>query len=266
MFDLITTYYKAAEPEREAENMQCLLNNLDHPLIERVHLFLQSSDLPNESKHNKLHFIKHGKRPTFSELFAYGNTLSPNTIKIVANSDIFFDDSLQLVNKALRKWDVLALTRWDLGRENQLSFFANFKSQDTWMFRKNLPLTNLGDFFIGQYGCDNRLLFELKSNGLKIGNPSFDLKTIHIHNSGLRNYLKDPNYMFVKHPYGYINPHYLDTINIKKFSNKNFVLLKYQYFKSVKNNTLFSVNFNYYQRIFAFFKMKFYAYLTNKTS
>jgi hypothetical protein len=264
MFELITTYYKAAEPEREAENLQCLVNNLKHPLISRINLFLQSNERPYLFHNDKIHYVQHGSRPTFSELFEYGNKIGNKVFKIVANSDIYFDETLELAAKALNKWDVLALTRWDCGSNNELNFFANFKSQDTWIFRDKLPHTELGAFFIGQYGCDNRLLFEFKNCGLKVGNPSFDLKTIHLHNSGFRNYLKDPNYQFVKEPYGYITPHYLNKNKFTKFKNKNFVNLNYQYYKSAKNNTLPSVHFNYHQRLVAFIKTKFYAFLTNK--
>ena len=46
MFQLITTYFKSKEPEREAENLECLLQNINNPLIEVVHLFLQGTDFP----------------------------------------------------------------------------------------------------------------------------------------------------------------------------------------------------------------------------
>jgi hypothetical protein len=257
MFELITTYYKAAEPDREAENVQCLVNNLNHSLIVRVHLFLQSSDVPNVSTNNKLHFLEHGKRPTFSELFAYGNTIENNTIKVVANSDIFFDDSLHLAKKALQKWDILALTRWDLGENSSLNFYNNFKSQDVWMYKKRIE-PDIGRYHIGRHGCDNRLVYEFKSRNYKIANPSLSIKTIHIHQSASRSYFDDPNYEFVKPPFGYLLP---DSLNerLEGINKYNYVRVRYQYNKSRSNQTLPGVKFPIFIRIWAFILSKYYA-------
>ena len=257
MFELITTYYKATEPEREAENIQSLQNNLNHPLIERVHLFLQSSDLPNISKLDKLHFIEHGKRPTFSELFAYGNSLTTNIIKIVANSDIYFDNSLQLAEKALQKWDVLALTRWDLKENGSLEFYNNYKSQDVWICKKQIK-PDIGSYHIGRHGCDNRLVYEFKSKNYQIANPSLSIKTIHIHQSALRSYFDNPNYEFVSPPFDYLLPVSFDE-KLKGIFKHYFLRARYQYHKSLSNQTLPGVTNSKFQRIWAFVLSKYYA-------
>ena len=79
MIQLITTYFKSKELEREAENLECLIENLKNPLIEVVYLFLQSNECPN-IENSKLKLISHGSRPYFSDLFTYANNL--NGIKI----------------------------------------------------------------------------------------------------------------------------------------------------------------------------------------
>lgn len=257
MFELITTYYKAAELEREAENMQCLVNNLNHPLIKRVHLFLQSRDLPNVSNHNKLNLVEHGKRPMFSELFAYGNTLGTDVIKVVANSDIFFDDSLQMAQTALQKWDVLALTRWDLKENGSIEFYNNYKSQDVWIYKKQIK-PDIGCYHIGRHGCDNRLVYEFKSKEYKIANPSLSIKTNHMHQSALRPYFDDPNYEYVLPPFGYLLPESLDKkleTTIKYFYFK----VRYQYYKSQFNQTIPGVKHSIMIRIWAFILSKYYA-------
>jgi hypothetical protein len=259
---LITTYYKAKEPERELENNECLHQNIENPNIHQIHLFIQGSDEPKQHNHQKVKIIKHGRRPTFNELFQYANSLNKEDIKIVANSDIYFDITIKKCSEALKKWDVLALTRWDVSPEKQLHFFNNFKSQDTWVFKKNIP-QNIGNFFIGQYGCDNRLLHEFVSNGCTVGNPSFSIITHHLHNSGLRNYLLDPNYEYVKEPYGYVLPRYLKS-TLQQYLNFNFVSLRYQYHKSRKNNTLLGKNYNIIERAYSLIAMKLFAFLTNR--
>lgn len=262
MFELITTYYKASEPEREAENMQCLVNNLNHPLIDRVHLFLQSSTQPHIPKSDKLKFVQHGKRPTFSELFSYGNTLRFNINKIVANSDIYFDDSLKLANKALQKFDVLALTRWDLKENGVLDFYNNFKSQDVWIF-KSIIEENIGNYHIGRHGCDNRLVYEFKKNKYKIANPSFDIRAIHVHESDLRSYFKDPNYEFVLPPYNYLLPSSVSG-RITKQHKFNYYESRYRYFKSISNNSLSGVNYLMVIRLYSFCISKYYAQMLKR--
>jgi len=262
MFQLITTYYKANEPEREAENIQCLLNNLSHPLIERVHLFLQTESKPNVPEHVKLHYINHGKRPTFSELFEFGNKIEYNGIKIVANSDIYFDDSLQLATNALQKWDVLALTRWDLKENGSLEFYNNFKSQDVWIFQKHI-LRTIGEYHIGRHGCDNRLVYEFENQKYKIANPSFDIYAIHVHESGLRSYFRDSNYEFVSPPYKYLLPISVDGIITRQNKFKYFDS-RYRYFRSLSNNTLPGVNHSIVIRLVSFWISKYYAQMVKR--
>jgi hypothetical protein len=257
MFEIITTYYKAIEPEREEENIQCLINNLKHPLITGVHLFLQSKEFPNVTQNDKLTYVEHGRRPSFSELFGYGNTLGANTIKVVANSDIYFDDTLRLVGKALKKWDVLALTRWDLREDGTLDFYNNFKSQDVWIFQKQIK-HSIGNYHIGRHGCDNRLVFELKNYKYKIGNPSFSIKAIHVHQSALRSYFNNPNYERVPAPFGYVLPISLNG-RVNGSQKRNFINGRYRYYKSLSNGTLPGVDSTVFTKIWAFILSKYYA-------
>lgn len=265
MFELITTYYKASEPEREAENIQCLQKNLNHPLIEKVHLFLQSSDLPNVSKADKLNFIEHGRRPIFSELFLYGNSLSRNNIKIVANSDIYFDNSLQLAKKALKKWDVLALTRWDYSENGSHDFYNNFKSQDVWIFKSFID-ESIGNYHIGRHGCDIRLAYEFKKRKYKIINPSLSIKTIHIHSSGLRPYFEDPNYEYVSPPYLYLLPTYLNNFReLDEDKIKKFRKARYRFYRDVYLNQFTDSRINtFFGRFIALLRFKYYAFFINE--
>jgi hypothetical protein len=265
MFELITTYYKAADPEREAENLQCLVNNLNHPLIERVHLFLQSSNRPNLSRHDKLNFVFHDKRPTFSELFAYGNSLNVDIIKVVANSDIFFDDSIKLAVQALQKWDVLALTRWDYSENGSHDFYNNFKSQDVWIF-KNFIDESIGNYHIGRHGCDIRLAYEFKNRKYKIINPSLSIKTIHIHSSGLRPYFEDPNYEYVSPPYLYLLPTYLNNFReLDEDKIKKFRKARYRFYRDIYLNQYTDSRKNtFFGRFIALLRCKYYAYFINK--
>jgi hypothetical protein len=233
------------------------LNNLSHPLIEKVHLFLQTEYTPNVPANVKLDFVEHGRRPTFSELFEFSNKIGNTVIKIVANSDIYFDETLKLASEALERWDVLALTRWDLNEDNSLKFYNNFKSQDVWIYQKQIRPV-IGCYHIGRHGCDNRLVYEFKSENYRIANPSLSIKTIHVHQSALRSYFDDPNYEFVLPPFGYLLP----VVIYEKLAGNikhDFLMSRYQYYKSQSNKTLPGVKLSLFNLIWAFILAKYYA-------
>ena len=69
------------------------------------------------------------------------------------------------------------LTRWDLTKDNNTVFYNKYHSQDSWIFKCQID-ENIGNFFIGQAGCDNRLLYELKQAGFCFKNPSYSIKSV----------------------------------------------------------------------------------------
>jgi hypothetical protein len=265
MFLLITTYYQSTEPEREAENLECLKQNINNPLIERIYLFLQGNDFPEiVDIDSKIKYLNFGKRPFFSDLFAFANTIENNKIKIVSNSDIYFDGSLIYSNDILDKFDVITLTRWDSLGNGELDFYNNFKSQDVWIFSKRIKDT-IGKFHIGRHGCDNRLIFELNENKYKVANPSFSIRAIHLHRSDLRSYFNDPDYEYVKAPYGYVLPTYLNKGDLNsKVLKKQFYFTRYSYYRALRGNKLPGLHLGLISRLMGLVAEKFYAIKVKK--
>ena len=260
---LITTYYHTSEEERSSENLECLRNNIENPLIKCIHLFLQSRDRPTINSNGKIIYIEHNKRPTFSELFSYANTLPAKCIKMISNSDIYFNDTIKQVYVALERWDLLSLSRWDINDEKCLQYYNNFKSQDVWIFRKTIP-EDIGDYFIGQHGCDNRILFELKNKKISFGNPSLEIITIHLHKSNLRTYFNDPNYKRVDGPYEYALPVLMGKCK-DEYIKYQLYYARYRYYKSLSSNTLPGLKAKKPVRLAAYFYSKLWAFLLNHT-
>lgn len=149
-------------------------------------------------------------RATYRDFFDKINTVSgPRDINIIANLDIFFDETLKLA-EALRPHEVFALSRWDVTSENPFNIkrYEEPGSQDVWMFRG--PITRqikYCDFPIGRMGCDNRIAHEFQQAGYLVLNPSKSIRCIHYHVSEQRNYdravrnadtVVPPPYAFVK--------------------------------------------------------------------
>lgn len=133
-------------------------------------------------------------RPTFNDFFKLTEKY-PNDINIIANSDIYFDaDSLYNIQMAFVNHKnpeklCLALTRYDM--INNVPIFMNrADSQDVWAFNGSVPKIEGADFFVGGVaGCDNRIAKLLEDNGYNVVNPSIDIKTYHLHETGIRNYI-----------------------------------------------------------------------------
>lgn len=191
---LLTPYYLDSRPERQAELDFCLQRNLRNPLIAKVILFLDNS--LNAAQVKKLHrpkieTIYCGRRCTYQDFLDYANKYLQGEIVIVANTDIFFDESLQdltdydLGNKfvTLLRWDVVSIEPEFL--RTQLNVRMN--SQDAWLFYSPLRVFP-SDFPLGIPCCDNRVLFEAQSVGLQVINPALSIRSYHLHSTNIRNY------------------------------------------------------------------------------
>lgn len=178
---LFYNYYVDENAQRRKEIDFCLKQNINNPLIDTIVL---------ESEIN----------PTFDFFIEKINLLSnEDDINIICNSDIFLDDTIQLV-KNIKKKEFYALSRYDWNN-NSSSFFDMANSQDTWIFRGKVDNVS-ANFQLGKLGCDNRIAHEFKMAGYTVTNPSKSIKTYHVHNSNIRRYTEkeriNGTYLFIK--------------------------------------------------------------------
>ena len=177
MVNLFSTHFDCGHTGRQKELDYCLKVNQKNPLIDRVYKF--------------------ANRPTFHQFFEQTRKLPVEDINILANADIYFDDSLRyVVNIGPR--DCYALTRWEIDEEYNVVSFKDMHaynkeakpqhSQDVWIFRGPVMKNVMGHFHIGQPGCDNRIAYEIFRGGYRITNPSLTIKAIHKHKEKERNY------------------------------------------------------------------------------
>ena len=189
MFSLVTTYFKSDNPIRQSEIDKALANNLSNPFISEVVLYAEATP----PIHHKIRIIR-SRRPTFGEMFATKVT----GILVVANSDIYFNDTLALA-KNIQEYECYALSRWD-DRGGKLVPYHSPDSQDVWIFSK--PPVGIGGYHIGMPGCDNRLIHEIKELGYTVTNPCLSIQAVHLHVSGYRTYSQKDT---VHGQYGYVH-------------------------------------------------------------
>jgi len=171
MIRLLVNTYKSDSQARQAELDICLEKNIALPFL-------------------TVHDIQ--PRPTYNDYFHTSSKLihdedfDNDDIFVIANSDIYFDETLLLANQ-IKHGEVYALTRYDIKR-GQARFFDRPDSQDVWIFRGGINPIEGADFNLGVGGCDNRIAYLLHKAGYTVTNPSLSIKTYHLHESGIRTF------------------------------------------------------------------------------
>ena len=188
---LLVGFYRDPAPARMRELTTCLEHNASNDRITELHVFTEDVDATAAQeqhpvlRHSKIRIVDHGRRARYSDFFAWANTHLVGKIVAVANADIYFDDSLALVETVDLQKKLLCLSRWDVQADGSARLFERPDSQDAWIFRAPIRAFPC-DFQLGQPGCDNRLAWEAQQAGLQVSNPSRSVRAYHLHASGVR--------------------------------------------------------------------------------
>ena len=203
---LFISLYEEKNPLRRDELLYCLKQNVLCQEIDRIHVLFDLDSKPIELEvDNKfprdkvwVYHRRQSGRPTYRDFIDLINSNNygfdaRNDIYIIANTDIIFDpESLKLVKVSLKHHQVYALTRYDLASNRTFedaTFLNRRDSQDCWMMRgAKIFSLNQFEFHPGTAGCDNRIAKVFEEHGLEVLNPSFTIKTYHLHHSGILNY------------------------------------------------------------------------------
>ncbi len=173
---LFTSYWNTGNEERQEEILLCLENNIRNQRIDKIYLLCETE---LEISDSKVKVIPVKKRPTYNDFFKVMNEVR-SEVSILANADIYFDDTLEQV-KYIKGNDCFALSRWDDKEDGQSILYDHADSQDVWIFRGIIHNKIKADFEMGQLGCDNRLAHELYVVGYGVSNPAFTIRAHHVH-------------------------------------------------------------------------------------
>ena len=186
---LLTNYFKAPDIERMTEIDVCLDKNLSNPIIKRVVVFLEDG-AKLEKLHHNLSVVSLNHRILYNGYFQYANSNYSNDVVVVANNDVYFDDTLDLVNKVNLNNVFIALGKGkdvDVNGKVVRPYCPTVDSQDCWMFRAPIRAFK-SDWTQGVPGCDNRLVYEARAVGYKVINPILSINSYHLHASKVRYY------------------------------------------------------------------------------
>ncbi|MEZ6126164.1 MAG: hypothetical protein R3C49_23795 [Planctomycetaceae bacterium] len=205
MIRLFTSYYHERHPVRQSEIDECLRRNLECSSIDKICILQEPSELPFQDPRIQTRPIT--ERPRYADFFLWiDEVCKPSDISIIANSDLYFDQSLQMVKSLVRENTCLALSRWDVMKQGRVQLFERGDSQDCWIVRG--PVHGVSaDFPIGVYDCDNRIAWEFERAGYRVVNPAFSLRTYHLHRTRERSYdPTNPTDHGIRPPFRYVEP------------------------------------------------------------
>ena len=221
---LYTTFFKEQNNLRKQELLSCFQNNLSNKAISKIIVFNEGESI-SYLEPTKIEEVFIDKRPTYQDFINYINTnSSPDDIHIIANTDIYFDTNIKVLQYINLKDTCLALSRWDAADTIKPKLYNHNDSQDVWVFKGPVKQQLKANFPLGVPRCDNRLMYQLQEVGYKVLNPAFSIKAFHIH-KGQRAlvYTEQDNSHNIKPPYRYLYPH-----NLFGFWKTYFFNLKYK--------------------------------------
>lgn len=179
MINLFINYFEHQNDERRKEIDYCLDMNTANENIDNII------------------FVQEGRRAKYNDFFLDMQDY-PNDINIIANADIFFDET---ITKALeiKQNQCYALTRYEKEGRKWILFGRNgtqdaWWSQDVWIF-KGVPKRINANFNLGIWGCDNHFAYLIWRAGYNITNPCSKIKCYHMHRDKNRDQRRGPGTM-----------------------------------------------------------------------
>lgn len=211
---LWTSTYLEPEAHRMRELLYCLEKNIANPAIRNIQLvfeYFTHGESPNYEaegpmmcristkhfeliNHPKVHLIKLSRRMKFNDWFELANNLGERLAgdpMIVANADIYFDQTISLLTPAYLEKRFVCLSRrhaeYDQVGIPPVDLQAPC-AQDAWAFVTPLRFPKVFDFTTGCRGCDNRVAAEMSGVGYAVSNPCESVHAFHVHGSRVTHY------------------------------------------------------------------------------
>jgi hypothetical protein len=217
--NLVQQFFIHSNPERHKEIQYCLAMNVLNPNINYIYLLTEYEKeyTPYTAEQlgitsEKIIQIPLPHRLKYSDVFHLVENINCAGYVIIANADIFFDETLQQVLQSNMNEQPLVACQlryeYDGHMANTKIFGPRADSQDAWIYHSswNSRLYHnkkVFDFQLGQAGCDNHLSYLFKICGFELINDPEKVHVFHYHKTQIRDYnQKDA----IKPPYLFIMP------------------------------------------------------------
>jgi hypothetical protein len=192
---LFMPYFNPAEQNRRRELELCLAKNRENDRISHIYLMIDD-DADVDQSDGRVTVIRMDQRPTYQDWTRLAEAHSPNHISVLANADIYFDETISQLEELFARdaTAFVALSRYEL-LDDDISLHPNpHWSQDTWAYfpahASNPDRDRCLNFPLGVPRCDNKVAYSFAVYGHTVYNPCHQVRSIHVHQSGLRTYDK----------------------------------------------------------------------------
>lgn len=179
MYNLLIQYFDHWHDQRNKDFQFCLEHNLENPYIKKVYLFYENlENIKNQQIliNEKIVVIPIKERASYKQLIDYSNENLKNEICILANTDIYFDGTIQLLDKIWFDNKIIVLTPYENGELRRIAG----ECSDSWIFKS--PIKNFNsDIKMGISFCESLFIIEARKVGLDIENPCLSIKSHHEH-------------------------------------------------------------------------------------
>lgn len=179
---------KAANPRILAEFKRCIEINRNNPAIKHIHILY--SNTTGRSYHPVLRELEQQgmsislfrREITFQDCFELANADYFEQRLILANYNIYFDQTLLLLEGYELTGKLLALTRWDVDLEGNVSMKKHLPDaplrsicQDAWIFKAPIyvPQSAIG---IGTWETGTSMAYYAEKHGMEVLNPCYSIK------------------------------------------------------------------------------------------
>lgn len=197
-FPLIVQSYLSSNEARNEELFRAVNNNLRNPWIESI-LFMADPNSKSQYMkaidpiyHKKIHFITMSRRCKYSDMLQQANHWYFRRVVIMANTDIYFDETLNEIDTIDMNGKFLAITRQEPDKKNGWVLFGGDnpeQTQDVWIVRA--PVTINAPIELGRPGCENMFANAAKTAKLEVLNPALSVKCYHEHASDIRSWREE---------------------------------------------------------------------------
>ncbi len=183
-FNLIVSYFDRTL--RIHEFHRCFQENIRNKHIKCIYVLYEDfrGNVPWFLNDSKIKIVPLDHYPIHKDFYDFANKHLSGELVIWANADIFFDDTLVLLEKVNFKETAVILTRWQVP-EYTGKWKRHVGSHDCWIFKAPIKYEN-GNVRINWFGNESAILHELQRNWPKIINPSLSVKAWHVHLSDFR--------------------------------------------------------------------------------
>lgn len=188
-------YFEPAERSRRRELELCLEKNRSNPALHHIYLMVDD-DAEVSVDDGRVTVIRMDRRPTYQDWTRLTEAFCPNHISILANADIYFDETVSKLERVFEAdpTGFVALSRYELEGEKVYLHPNPHWSQDTWAYSpahaSNPDRDRCLNFPLGVPRCDNKVAYTFAVYGHQIYNPCGDVRSIHVHETGIRTYDK----------------------------------------------------------------------------